>query len=100
MRSHAAMHQTSRGSVRRSQVPSLKTWRFGYARMRASAMRMWRLSHLNCTYYKVRYRIQVYARVTTIPLTLNTAICVRKYLTIFAKVLSIVVLHVKMCRYI
>ena len=52
-RSRAAIHQTYRGSVRRSQLPYLRTWRFGSAQIRASTMRMWRLNHLNCT-YKVR----------------------------------------------
>ena len=50
MRSRAAIHQTFRGSVRRSQLPSLRTWRFRYARMKGVSMTMWQLSHFNGTF--------------------------------------------------
>ena len=53
MRARAATELTFRGSVRRSQLPFLRTWKFEFARMMVWTMRMWRSSHLNCT-YKVR----------------------------------------------
>ncbi|KAL5516997.1 hypothetical protein EMCRGX_G002461 [Ephydatia muelleri] len=41
MRPRVAIHQTSRGSAKRSQPQSLRTWRFGYARMKVQfTMRM------------------------------------------------------------